>query len=79
MRSTNGFEGKILQFTYGKTMNLHADSYDVKEYKNIRDFAPQSPMVPIESKVPALPKSPRAQPIQHKLQHSDKANYNATF
>ena len=79
MRSTNGFEGKILEFSYRKTMNLHADSYDVKEYENIRDFARQSPMVPIESKVPALPKSSRVQPIQHKLQHSDKANHNATF
>ena len=78
-RSANGFEGKILEFTYGKTMNLHADSYDVKEYENIRDFARQSPMVPIESKVPTLPKSPRAQQIQHRLQDSDKANYNATF
>ena len=60
-------------------MNLYADSYDVKEHKTIHDYARQSPMVPIESKVPALPKSSRAQPIQHKLQHSDKANYNATF
>ena len=60
-------------------MNLYADSYDVKEYKTIHDYARQSPMVPIESKVLALPKSSRAQPIQHKLQHSDKANYNATF
>ena len=60
-------------------MNLYADSYDVKEYKTIHDYARQSPMVPIESKVPALPKSSRAQPIQHKQQHSDKANYNATF
>ena len=60
-------------------MNLYADSYDVKEYKTIHDYARQSPVVPIESKVPALPKSSRAQPIQHKLQHSDKANYNATF
>ena len=60
-------------------MNLYADSYDVKEYKTIHDYARQSPVVPIESKVPALPKSSRAQPIQHKQQHSDKANYNATF
>ena len=60
-------------------MNLYADSYDVKEYKTIHDYARQSPMVPIESKVPALPKSSRAQPIQHKQQHSDIANYNATF
>ena len=57
LRSTNGFEGKILEFTYGKTMNLHADSYDVKEYEKIRDFARQSPSVPIESKAATLPKS----------------------
>ena len=63
LRSTNGFEGKILEFTYGKTMNLHADSYDVKEYENIRDFADQSPTVPIESIGPTLRKSRRAQQI----------------
>lgn len=65
LRSTNGFEGKILEFTYGKTMNLHADSYDVKEYEKIRDFARQSPSVPIESKAPALPKSRRAHQVKH--------------
>lgn len=65
LRSTNGFEGKILEFTYGKTMNLHADSYDVKEYEKIRDFARQSPSVPIESKAPTLPKSRRAQQVKH--------------
>ena len=65
LRSTNGFEGKILEFTYGKTMNLHADSYDVKEYEKIRDFARQSPSVPIESKAATLPKSRRAQQVKH--------------
>ena len=65
MRSTNGFEGKILEFTYGKTMNLHADSYDVKEYEKIRDFARQSPSVLIESKAATLPKSRRAQQVKH--------------
>ena len=78
-RSINGFEGKILEFTYGKTMNLHADSSDVKEYENIRDFFRQTPAVPIESIVPTLPTLPPAQQIQHRLQHSYKENYNATL
>ena len=78
-RSMNGFEGKILEFTYGKTMNLHADSSDVKDYENIRDLFRQSPTVPLESIVPTLPTSPPAQQIQHRLQHSYKENYNATL
>ena len=72
LRSISGFEGKILEFTYGKTMNLHADSYDVKEYENIRDFARQSPAVSIESIVPTFQKL-------QQIQHSDKTNYNATL
>ena len=78
-RSMNGFEGKILEFTYGKTMNLHADSSDVKDYENIRDFFRQSPTVPLESIVPTLPTSQPAQQIQHRLQDSYKENYNATL
>ena len=53
-------------------MNLHADSYDVKDYENIRDFARQSPAVSIESIVPTFQKL-------QQIQHSDKTNYNATL
>ena len=60
-------------------MNLHADSSDVKDYENIRDFFRQSPTVPLESIVPTLPTSQPAQQIQHRLQDSYKENYNATL